>query len=328
MIRNLLIFLLLLALPLQGMAALLGKNTEAVPRRVYLLSAPIEQSVKGNCGVLGGIWAFNLTWTAAVIGGTYVCFHDPISAGMLAATSIPRDYFYSIAEIKTANELTARWRRRKDLRNIAAAAHAQKIRVITTGESKSIGIFNSQLNSKSFVFVEVSGDKPPAPFEGKQWLPAGDLSQTKVRLKFELPGDGKELPALELSLEEIFAGATIPPETEMAWIGAIKEWNQSRPVWERYISHKTFNSEARLSASLVKGDEVLSLGDYARGSSVKKVLGYTWLKRLRRFLDVTVFGRDPLDWSPTIQSQSIAVHDNANCSKWYRRLLGQEILVP
>ncbi|MGZ3694578.1 MAG: hypothetical protein ACXWQO_10385 [Bdellovibrionota bacterium] len=318
----------LLALPLSVQADITSAHTEPGPRQVYMLPTPIKQTVKNHCGVVGAIWGMNLTWSVSMVVGTYLCFHDPVSAGMMAAWDFSQDYFYSTAGVRSAVDFTARWQRRKDLKKIAAATGADKLRVITTGQTRQLGVLNAELSSKSFIFVEVAGDKPPPIYDGKPLIPVGNIESTKVKLQFNLPGLAKELPALELSLAEIFDGVKIPVEVENAWREGLKEWNSKLPLWDRYVTKKTFNAEARISAALIKDGEVIELGSYAKGSGIKKVLGMTHLRQARRFLDETVLGRDVRETGPHIKSQTVQVHDSAGCSKWYRRLLGDEIVVP
>lgn len=327
MTRILCLILCLLTWPVPGWSSLVLSNTEAGSRHVYLLSAPIEQKVKGNCVAVGAIWALNLSWTTASVVGTYLCFHDPISAGMIATWDLSQDILYSTSEVRTANEVVARWRRRKDLREIAKATKAQEIRVITTGSSRQLGLFNATLDSKSFIFVETTSDQPPPAYQGKEWLHVGDVENTKVRMRFELPGYEKELPALEISLADLFKGTKIPVEVENAWRAGMKDWNKQFPAWERYVTHRTFNKEAKVTAELVKGGEALALGDYATGHSIKHMLGMSKFQRLKRFLDEVLFDRDRRETGPHLATQSIAVHDSASCSNWYRRLLGREVLV-
>lgn len=297
-----------------------------VPRRVFLLAKPSVQTMERG-----------VAWTAVPLtmdlaygsGATFVYYQatgEPFSTAAMALYQLGT----GATGVKGMVDWgTSKWfdlNRRKELEEIAKTPGVQKIRALTATHTERMGFMSSRLESSTFYFVEVAGDEVPKEFKGAQWLPVDDLAGTKLRLNLKLEGHYKVAPA-EISLQQLFDGHPLDAETERIWKAAIGEWTHKQPLMDRYVTHKSING-MRIEASLVRGEEVLDLGNWATGRGVLSQIGDTWFQNLKRFLAVNVRGKTEDEARKLIRARETEVLAKGSCSSWYRRLRGREVLAP
>jgi hypothetical protein len=164
-------------------------------------------------------------------------------------------------------------------------------------------------------------------YAGAKWIELDDLKNTKLRLRLELAGSTQLLPEVELSLDKIFTGAPMDAEVERLWKKAIEDWSASQGFWDRYVTHRSL-SGVHVQSALVRGENVLDLGEFAKGKAVRGLLGMTWLQRLKSFFSTQVLGKTEEEARKKLRTRNSVVLERGQCSSWYKRILGIQIMTP
>lgn len=298
-----------------------------VGRRVYLLAKPAVRTMER-----GPLWTavpvlLDLSYASAVTVGTYHMTGSPLATAGMAIYQFGTGGTVITGLIRQGTKEWFELTRTSELREIAREVPgARNIRVLSTTNREGTGFLSSRLQSLSLYFVEVEGDHVPESFRGSPWLPVDDLEGTKLRLELRYKDAPNHLPAAELSLKQLFEGTPLDVEVERVWREAIRGWHQDVSLWDRFLTHKSTES-LKIRGFLVRGEEALEMGDMAVGKSVLKQIGATWDERLKRFFAVQVRGKTEEEARKKIRTRETLVISHKDCSTWYRRLLGRELLL-
>lgn len=264
---------------------------DEVGRRVYLLAKPTVRTM--DRGVL---WTavpvmLDMSYATAMTVGTYHVTGSPLATAGMAIYQFGTGGTVITGLVREGTKQWFDFTRRGELKAIAQEVPgARSIRVLSTTHSEGTGFLTSRLQSLSLYFVEVEGEEVPESFRGAPWVSVGDLESTKIRLELSHKSATEPLPYAELTLKQLFDGAPIDSEVEKVWRAAIRDWQDEASLWDRYVSHSSMES-FKIQGSLVRGDEVLELGDMAVGKSVLKQLGATWGERVKRFFATHFAGK-------------------------------------
>lgn len=299
---------------------------EVPRRRVYLLAEPRLQSMER-----GRVWTavpmsmdFLYSGTATFL--TYQTTGEPIATAAMALYQFGMGATSATASVNWASGHWFEYRRQAELKEFAAMPGVKTIRALSSTSSESTGFMKSRFQSSTLYFIEVEGDQVPEKFKGVPWVPVDDLEGTKLRLELKLPGK-TGLPQAELSLRQLFDGAPIDPTTEAAWKSAIGDWRKELGYLDRFVTNKSAKA-MKIEANLVRGEQVLPLGEWAAGKGAMKQLGMTWLERLKMFFAEHALGRSEEEARKHIQAKATVVVSDKDCTKWWRRVLGREVLAP
>lgn len=312
----------------------------AAEPRFYLLAEPLESHSGAGWWLPTGVLAGNFgktTGTAAII---YYTTNSATGAAVYAATALAQDIPESAALIRVASAFRASWAKSGEMQAIADNAGAAKIHSLT--QNRFEGVWNPSVRSDTFVFLEGNGDDPPADAvvdkatgRKARWIPVARPEDTKLRLTMSLPGHVGTLPDATISLRELLEGARIEAGTRKIWRESVKAWAESG-AWreeaapaglnwrERLLRPYTEKMELGLTL-LHEGGEV-PLGKFRDGKLTGSLLGIL-PEQLFLHKVLSAVPESLGEWEPTakLRAKAAAVVP-AECSRWYRRVLGRELV--
>lgn len=310
-------------------------------KRYYLLEAPVEFSARNPWWLTAGIIGKSVG--EAVIGTSAIFYTSgsPTAAGTYAAVKMitaPR----IAGEIRAGVALQAFRGRNKQLKPVASNEGAEVIRTLTFNEYDN-KILHPTAQSRSFVFLEVEGDQPPAEISvadpnapGGQktvkWNEIASLEETKIRLEIKIPNGAKELAPAEFSVADLFEGMVLPSKNRRAWNEAVSEWEKAeveagRITWKNKLT-KSHLKKIELATSLVQDGKVLPLGNLPEGKYVGSLLGRLPSQAFARMY-FSLMPKALGTWQSgrPLKTSEIRVVKDKSCSSWYRRMMQKDILV-
>jgi hypothetical protein len=287
----------------------------------YLLTEPLQQTVAMDTplrkSIFVGTVLADLAWT---MGNTYVYYqvtNEPFSTIGYGLYNLASGVTFINAEVRMQEELIARLARRKEIKKFAEAQGAKEIRVLSTGHFQQTTPYSTTLHAKSFVFLD--SDAPPT--EGN-WQKIDLADDPKIRLELKVPQNPGALPAWESSLEDLFAGTTIPDDVLASWNEPLAEFSKERSLWQRWVT-KSGLAGLEIRATLLADGKEIPLGPLATDSGVFRFLEggklQAWNNKFRALLQLP---KKPV----AVKTGNTRVIRSKGCSSWFQRLLGNEVV--
>ncbi|MDE2489254.1 MAG: hypothetical protein KGM24_00295, partial [Elusimicrobia bacterium] len=254
----------------------------AAPRRAYVLSRPLRETVSlgpvalGAHAVCGAGWEslkIFLGWKAGGWGGALGVGAVELPFAPLMATG------RSLAHLGLLY-----WRRKLAvLRGLARTPGVETIRVLTTARVEFWGPFARRMENVGLIFVETSAEPPAELGRFGAPIPLGDVAGRRLRLT--LHAESVAAAAVWTpTLAGLLAGREIPAGVAEAWRGALSAARPASPLG-RLLAGVSSARNLRVRAELLDADgSATPLGEVATGPAALKLIGLGPLDRLRTFL--------------------------------------------
>jgi hypothetical protein len=187
--------------------------------RVYLLSRPLRERVALGPIALAGHALFSAAWEA---GKAWVGWKAGGWAGAGAVTVVELPFAPFMAGGRTFAHLGLRYWRRKlaVLREIAREPGVERVRVLTSGETKFWGPLVRSRDNTGLIFVDSSRELPAEFGRFGAPVPLGDLS-ARVRISF-VQAEARAAVVWTPTLGELLDERPVPTEIAAAWRAAVK----------------------------------------------------------------------------------------------------------
>jgi len=321
-------------------------------RRVYLLTRPLRERVELGPLTLAAHAVYAVAWEVAK---AWLGWKAGGWAGAGAVTVVELPFAPFMAGGRTLAHLGLRYWRRKlaVLREIALVPAVERVRVLTSGETKFFGPLARSRDNTGLIFVDAAGEVPAEFGRFGAPLPLGDLS-ARVRLTFVQNGTSAAV-LWTPTLGELLEGRPIPAAVAAAWRAAVKaETFKNNPAARalgvaldaaREVAHGSPPSlgEAvdaarevarggapRLEASISGPAGEQALGAVAEGPALMKLIGLGRLDRVRAFLRRPLPARSIRITDAAVERAGAAPASGvgARLSRAWRRLRGRLIVAP
>jgi hypothetical protein len=251
----------------------------------------------------------------------YLATDDAITSSLMLAYCSINKIPEIVMAARAANEVYTGIKDRSTLRKIACNDGAKRIKVLKTRYTDPKFLASTNVNTTSFVFMEMEDGKVPAPVDGADWIHIKDTDNSTLRLALNLPGSGETPTTIDLPVKDLFEnGATVEWEKTKEWREALKKWNKSRTFLDKRITGSGMNGLAISSSLIAEDGTETSLGQFTRGRGVRKFLSLGLFNRMRDMMKI--FDRSG---NKILTAKDYEVITSSSCKTWFAQLFGNKL---
>lgn len=259
----------------------------SLQKKIYLLSKPAHTSVSLGWLAMSLHYAFEVLFQVFKAGALFYATGHLWPAAMLFVWELPRVPISIAAQSMADLKIRFLWRRVNDLKDLAKIPGVERIKVLTTNNTRFSGPLAVEQTSRGFVFLESARppEAVPAAFGGAVLIE----DPVRADLRFELVmGKTRSRARWSPNLAATLAGsgAAIPEGVLRRWRRDFARYRRSLPALKAGSALKDVKVEVSLKDA---AGNLTPFGSIGEGPGANKLLGLTWGARALRWTRIHIF---------------------------------------